>query len=278
MEPTRPRVSVSAGAGAVVPGPVRELVAAHLQALDAAVPGLVEMLYLTGSVALADYRPGASDVDFLAITSRPLGDGDLAAVAAAHAGMPAAPCYDGVYLERGALATAPPDGCPVVPHVVGGQFRTDQPCGELNPVLWLTLARCGIAVRGPAAAELGVRVDPQRLRWWNLDNLASYWQPLAGRIRREVAGRTSIGAAGAAGVVWAVLGPARLHYTLATGEVTSKTGAGGYAAQQFPAWAELATRAVACRAGEPVEFVAADALAAAAMVEAVVADAWRRWG
>jgi hypothetical protein len=42
--------------------------------------------------------------------------------------------------------------------------------------------------------------------------------------------------------------------------------------------AELATRAVACRAGEPVEFVAADALAAAAMVEAVVADAWRRWG
>jgi hypothetical protein len=40
----------------------------------------------------------------------------------------------------------------------------------------------------------------------------------------------------------------------------------------------LATRAVNWRAGEPVEFVTVDVLAAAAMVEAVVADAWPLWG
>jgi hypothetical protein len=32
------------------------------------------------------------------------------------------------------------------------------------------------------------------------------------------------------------------------------------------------------RSGEPVEFVAADLRTAGAMVEDVVADAWRRWG
>lgn len=191
--------------------------------------------------------------------------------------MPAAPHYDGIYLERSALPTTP-DECPVVPHIVNGVFRTDQRCGELNPALWLTLTRCGIAVRGPSTADLDVRVHPQRLRRWNLDNLRSYWQPLAEQIRQAVAGRAATETAKSYGVVWAVLGPPRLHYTLATGEVTSKRGAGRYAAQQFPAWAELAARAVAWRAGQPVDFTTTDVLAATAMVDAVVEDAWRRWG
>jgi hypothetical protein len=273
MEQTRPTTS----AIAAVPSSVRELVVAHLEQADGAAPGLIEMLYLTGSVTLGDYRPGVSDVDFLAVTSRTLNASDLAAVAAAHEGMPAAPHYDGIYLERSALP-ATPDDCPVVPHVRDGVFRTDQPCGELNPVLWLMLTRCGIAMRGPSTADLEVRVDPQRLRRWNLDNLKSYWQPLAEQIRQRVSGRTDTEPANSAGVVWAVLGPARLHYTLATGKVTSKTGAGRYAAQQFPPWAELAARAVGCRAGQLVDFATADALATAAMVDAVVEDAWQRWG
>lgn len=273
MERTRP----SASANAAVPSRVQQLVAAHLAQVDQAAPGLIEMLYLTGSVTLGDYWPGVSDVDFLAVTSRTLDAGDLAAVAAAHEGMPAPSRYDGIYLERSALATTP-DDCPVVPHIVNGVFRTDQRCGELNPVLWLMLTRYGIAMRGPATADLDVRVDPQRLRRWNLDNLRSYWQPLAERIRQKVAGRAAAEIADPDAVMWAVLGPARLHYTLATGEVTSKTGAAQYAAQQFPAWAALAAQAVACRAGQPVEFVTVDALATAAMVDAVVEDAWRRWG
>ena len=78
-------------------------------------------------------------------------------------------------------------------------------------------------------------------------------------------------------MVWAVLGPARLHYTLATGEVTSKSGAGRYAIEHFPAWAELTRRAVDWRNGRDVRFVTADGLAAAAMVGAVIEDALRRW-
>jgi hypothetical protein len=61
--------------------------------------------------------------------------------------------------------------------------------------------------------------------------------------------------------------------------VTSKSGAGQYAARQFPAWADLVGRALAARdGGEDASFVTADARAAAAMVDAVVLDAWQRWG
>lgn len=44
MEQTRPSTS----AVAAVPSAVRELVVAHLERVDEAAPGLIEMLYLTG--------------------------------------------------------------------------------------------------------------------------------------------------------------------------------------------------------------------------------------
>jgi hypothetical protein len=70
-------------------------------------------------------------------------------------------------------------------------------------------------------------MDSQRLRRWNPDNLSA----TGGRWP----GVTTSTRCGLPAGAWAVLGPARLHHTLATGEVTSKTGAGGNAAQQFPA-------------------------------------------
>jgi hypothetical protein len=54
--------------------------------------------------------------------------------------------------------------------------------------------------------------------------------------------------------MWAVLGPPRLHYTLATGAVTSKSRAAEYLAGEFPAWADLAGRARRWRAGQEVPF------------------------
>ncbi|WP_345636577.1 nucleotidyltransferase domain-containing protein [Rugosimonospora acidiphila] len=263
---------------AAVPDRVRELVDRHLGELDRAAPGLVERLYLSGSVALGDYHPGVSDIDFLAVMSRPLGPDELAAVAAVHRGMPSSPHYDGVYLDRASVEAMVDDGR-AAPHVVDGVFRGDEPCGELNPVLWLTLDRRGVAVRGPATANLDLRVDPDRLRRWNLDNLKEYWQPLAWQVRQAVAERADDAVAHPVGVVWAVLGPGRLHYTLATGQVASKSEAGVYTAGRFPEWAELIERSLAWRRGhEDVSFVTTDAVAAAALIDAVVEDAWLRWG
>jgi hypothetical protein len=50
---------------------------------------------------------------------------------------------------------------------------------------------------------------------------------------------------------WTALGVCRLHYTIATGEITSKSGAGEYALQTFPArWHKVIGAAIAIRNGE----------------------------
>jgi hypothetical protein len=256
---------------------VRDLVRTHLRELDAEAPGLLDKLYLTGSVALGDYRHGPSDVDFLAVTARPLEPDDLAVLGRVHAAMPAEPHYDGIYLDPGQF-TAMPDREEAVPHVVGGAFQADAPCGELNPMVWLMLLRHGVAVRGPRPAALGLAVADERVRRYNLDNLRDYWAPLAEQISHAVAGLPEGEPAYPAVVVWAVLGPARLHYTLATRDVSTKSAAGRYAAEHFPDWADLVRRAMDWRDGKDVIFTTTDARSAAAMVDAVVSDAWHRWG
>ena len=47
---------------------VAAVVDAYLRAVQAEAPGLVEGLYLTGSVALGEFRPRTSDIDYLAVT------------------------------------------------------------------------------------------------------------------------------------------------------------------------------------------------------------------
>jgi hypothetical protein len=48
--------------------------------------------------------------------------------------------------------------------------------------------------------------------------------------------------------VWAVLGVSRLHYTLATGAITSKEGAGRYARATFaPGWQRVIDEALRLR-------------------------------
>lgn len=64
---------------------VEDVVGTYLALVDAEASGLVEGLYLEGSVALEDFRPRASDIDFVAVTASPLHDSALAALERVHA-------------------------------------------------------------------------------------------------------------------------------------------------------------------------------------------------
>ncbi|MFG2053146.1 nucleotidyltransferase domain-containing protein [Micromonospora sp. NPDC048930] len=256
---------------------IDELTLRYLEAVDRALPGYVRGLYVVGSAALGAWQPGASDVDTVIMTARPATGDDLAQLAKIHAELPRSPHFDGVYLEP-ALARSWPADRPVVPFVVNGEFTTDRPCGELTPVLWLTLRRYGIRVRGPAVEALGVRVDPEQLRRYNLDNLRHYWQAAVARFPSELAGVAPDAVMDGEIVPWFVLGPARLHYTLAHGDIISKAAAGGYLAQLLPEYADLAQRAVRWRAGAREAFTATDVVIAGESVNAVADDAWRRFG
>lgn len=79
-----------------MPSDVREVVDHYLGTADRVAPGLVEAHYLTGSVALGDYHPGTSDIDFLAV----IPSVDAARLATVHAELPASPNFDGIYLTR----------------------------------------------------------------------------------------------------------------------------------------------------------------------------------
>jgi hypothetical protein len=230
---------------------------------------------VVGSLALGAWRADRSDLDVVIFTSRAPTADDTAVLRDLHEALRRRPYLDGVYLSPG-------DGFPadrrVMPFVMDGVLHTGRPCDALTPVLWLTLLRYGIAVRGPEVRELGVSVDSEALRAYNLENLRTYWQGQAAGIRRYAAGVDPSAPVDSEYAAWVVLGPPRLHYTLAHEDIVSKSAAGEYLKERFPEHASLAERAIRWRDGEAVAFTAEDLLAAASLVDLVADDAWRRFG
>lgn len=238
-----------------LPVEVRRTVAAFLSSVDELAPGLVTGFYLVGSVALDDFHPSgaglgrlstASDIDFVAVTDRRVGDRESSALGEAHARTVARfprPHFDGAVLTWDDLR-AGPDACPDVPCAQEGRFPPAGRAG-LDPVTFCELAGHGIAVRGPAPADVDVWADQDALRAYTVDNLTSYWRPW-GRRHRKV---------GVVGLstwfpVWTVLGVSRLHHLLATGGLTSKCGAGRYAAKTFePRWQRIIAESLSLRTG-----------------------------
>jgi hypothetical protein len=244
-----------------LPVEVGRSVELFLTTVDELAPGLVTGFYLVGSVALGDFHPRgagrgrlstASDIDFVAVTDhRPeQGSRELAALAEAHARTAARfprPNFDGAVLTWTDLA-AGPDGCPDVPGAQDGRFT---PAGRfgVNPVTFCELAWHGIAVRGPAPAEVDVWADRTALRAFTLDNLSAYWRPWWRQKKQPHPLAFAIGLS-AWFPVWAVLGVSRLHHLLATGTLTSKCGAGRYALEAFdPRWHRITAESLWLRTG-----------------------------
>jgi Domain of unknown function (DUF4111) len=141
-------------------------------------------------------------------------------------------------------------------------------------VLWATLDRHGLTVRGPEARSLGADPGEAWLRDWNHGNLESYWRPWAVNARAAMAGRDPGKLLPGWVVSWAALGPGRLHATITTGEIISKTAAADYTAKLLPGHGELLSRAKAHRLGDDGQpFIVADGYAACDLIDSVVNDA-----
>jgi hypothetical protein len=226
------------------------LVSAYLELVDAEAPGLVAGLYLTGSLALGDFRPRQSDVDFVAVTAAPIEAPLLARLEQVHAALTARmpdPLFEGIYLTPGDLRSDPAEVGPV-PYSYERQFHAVGRF-ELNPVTWVTLGRHGITVRGQPPAELGVWDDPAVLDRWTRQNLVDYWRPWQARHARLLSG-PGLAALRPWAFAWGVLGVSRLHYTVTAGRITSKYGAGLYALRRFPArWHPPILEALSIRRG-----------------------------
>jgi hypothetical protein len=205
---------------------------------------LVIGLHLIGSIADGDFRPAMSDLDFVAVLSRPLTDEDAEALVLLHRSYrtdPTLPSLDGIWLTQAELS-AGPDAIADGPTSQQGDFVIAAR-GNRNPITWYSL---------PAAVTLigeldrgALWRDDDRLVSWVRDNAATYW-------RRWLAQASGLSPAmlGRAAPMWGVLGISRLAYTKATGRIASKSAAGEWALAAFePRWRKIIEEALAYRRG-----------------------------
>lgn len=226
------------------------LAQAFLRNVDGEAPGLVQGLYLTGSVALGDFRPHASDVDFVVVTPRTPTAADCEALRRAHARTRSenpGPQFNGIHVTWEDLADDPA-ACGPVASVLGGRFKA-RAGADVNPVTWHVLAERGITVRGPLPVELDVWDNPASLRAWSFGNLDEHWRRWRAKAGRLVTPR-GLAALGSLAPSWSVLSVSRLHFTLRTGEITSKSAAGMYALHAFPErWQRVVNECLRVRRG-----------------------------
>jgi hypothetical protein len=228
----------------VIPDPAREVCAAWLDDIDQRAPGLVVGLHLRGGLGFGEFVPGTSDVDFVAVLSRRPSGSEVEALEDSHvavaAAYPATP-FDGIHLTAGDLAGDPED-CPDLPCVLHGWF---EPAGryDVSPVAWHELAHHSIRVRGELPP---VWTDHQRLLEFTRDNLTTYWADQAAALAKfpDEAARDD-------SCAWCVLGVARLHHLLVTGEMTAKGAAGRWGLGYYDArWLPLLREALRLRSGD----------------------------
>lgn len=252
----------------------RSAINTYLDIADSVAPGLVEGLYVVGSVALDDWVEGCSDIDIVAVTAEPATDEDAGSLRTIHAlltEVPDLPPIDGPYVAWGDLVVEPATGLHR-PWALDGQLHHDGDCFEINPITWFTLAERGVLARGPAISSLGIPTDVEARVRFVTDNIQTYWRDVARGIHQTCSDQPDA-RFDAASFVWCALGALRLHYTAFTGDVTSKRGAGEYGLALLPASLTATVEdALALRAAAEHGEVGTDTMFAAADVIDWVVD------
>jgi aminoglycoside adenylyltransferase-like protein len=205
-------------------------------------------LYLHGSLALGDFFPPASDIDFHVATAGTLDGAALERLAALHAGFKAEGGWvarlEGAYLPPAALRRLEPAGgrLPVV-----GPDRAFAP-GRTGPTWvldrWVTREQ-GVVVTGPDPRELVDPIGPAELRAAVLAAMLDDWA-LQIEPGADVAWLRPRGYQ-----AFAVLTMCRNLYTLERGVLASKPAAAAWAVRRLgPPWAGLIERSLGWRADE----------------------------
>ncbi len=204
--------------------------AAHAAALDESFGSRRIGLYVHGSIALHDFDPRTSDVDFLAVLAGGIGAEDLRTIRGLHRRLlrtdPEARRLEGMYVPEADAAL--PNFVRPHPYVKQGRLRTRG--HRVGPTARALVRERGLAVAGPAPVDVFREVPPDAIREEMDFNLNVYW---AGRARRPYLFLFDRMAD------FAVLTVPRILHTLETGSMISKRRAADYLDARFPEWAHL---------------------------------------
>ncbi len=231
-------------------------------------------MYLTGSLALGDFDPRSSDIDFIVVTDGDVTTDELAALQALHARFnagesPWATEVEAVYIAQDALRRHDPARS-LHPHIergAGETLRMDQLDSG-----WVVqrhiLRQCGIAVAGPPPHTLIDPVDPRELHQAVALLMREWWGPMVDDpwpLKRS------------GYQAYAVLTMCRMLYTLQHGAVVSKPAAARWAREILGQhWASLIERALAWRKDRPDTF--GDDTSDTRRLIAYTAERFRQWG
>jgi hypothetical protein len=201
-------------------------------------------MYLYGSLALGDFDPAHSDIDFIVVTEGKLAPGLIAALRDVHSRFDqSASAWSGrieaVYAERDALRTFPP-GDRVYPQVEKDRGFFVEPL-EMGWIFQcFTLRQHGVVLAGPAPDKLIPPLDPNEMRR-TAGPIALMWQrdaradPTWLEWVRERQSQAFV-----------VLTLCRLLYTLERADVVSKPAAARWALQALgDRWSALVAGALA---------------------------------
>ncbi|MGO4599082.1 hypothetical protein [Terrabacter sp. 2RAF25] len=227
---------------------------AHAELLDARLPGLLEGLYLHGSIGFGGEFHRGSDVDFVAVTSRRPSDPDCEVLRKVHADIDKQwpqPAYDGFYVVADDLAGSP-DEVPDGPGVLHGWFDVGTHA-DVSHITWRELRDHGVTLRGKDLRDMKVWSDDEALLRATRDNLDTYW-----RAQLEAMEHHPREASLPQAAEWGALGVPRLVHLLVTGAPTSKSGAARWALDTYPAHRQIVEEALRVRErpDDPSEYAA----------------------
>jgi hypothetical protein len=236
----------------LVPEPASRILTELIKGLDSAAPGLVDGLYIPGSISLNDFHPTKSDIDFI-ISCKELPDAMTAStLRKLHQGIQKRypkPDLSGCYIAIDSLLAEDVSSIKVLSwHQRKMKFQFL----EMAPVLLYELKNSALTLFGPDWKNLNVNIDRNVLNDFMLRNVSDYWQNWIDAhsdwFRRKLLlwlfpGFTE----------WSVLGLARIYCTLQTGRIVSKTEGGNYCLEEIPSrFHPIIHRAIEIRKDERV--------------------------
>lgn len=225
------------------PNVLQPLLTEYVQLLEQELAGCIEAVYLVGSIALGAFDVRFSDIDFIAVMSRPARQDEIRRLRSVHQtirtkyprwGM------EGSYFQWADLGR-PKDQVAPYPCYHDNRFHPHA-YHDLNLVAWWMLKNRGIAVRGPATETLAFTVDWDQLIAEMRVNLNTYWRSWTRRPVRLALLLSDWG------IQWTVLGVLRQFYTFRENAIISKVEAGQYALSCLPErWHPLVREAINIR-------------------------------
>ncbi len=198
-------------------------------------------LYLYGSLAVGEFDPARSDIDFLVATTIELPAGLIPALSAMHERIAAASprwaaVLEGSYIPLAALRRYDPANA-VHPHLTMGDGLHVERHDADGAILRHILREQGIALAGPPPHTLIDPVAPDDLRRAVADLFSSWWAPVL---------HDSTRLQPPAYQAYTVLTMCRILYTLHHGAVVPKPVAARWAKVELgDRWAALIDRALA---------------------------------